>query len=76
VPDIATESNPLLSESLLSLQQVAKLVGIGERSIMSWVDQGRFPTPIRVGGPVRMSIRFKLADVQRFLAGQEGAAHA
>jgi predicted DNA-binding transcriptional regulator AlpA len=73
VPEIALVDSPLVPETLVTLQQVAKAVGIGDRSIMRWVEEGKFPQPIRIGGPVRPRIRFKLADVQRFLA-ERGAA--
>jgi excisionase family DNA binding protein len=66
--------NPLISESLVSLQQVARAVGVGDRTIMRWVEEGHFPQPVRRGGSKRPRLRFRLEDVKRFLAEQGGEA--
>jgi excisionase family DNA binding protein len=48
------ESDEKQSDPLLSLRQVAKLLGICVRSVRRAIDRGELPRPVRVGRAVRL----------------------
>src|SRR5215213_2638010 len=49
----------------LSLGQAAKYLGVSERTLRKWADEGRLPAFSTPGG----HRRFRLADLDRFLTG-------
>ncbi len=48
-PGDPTDSSPLL----LSADRVAKLLGIGKRTVWTWDAAGKLPEPVRIGATVR-----------------------
>jgi prophage regulatory protein len=50
----------LNAQRLIRLAEVATMLGIGRSTIYKYVDEGKFPAPIKIG--IR-SVRWKLADV-------------
>lgn len=50
-------------ESLLTVPQVAKLIGLAPRTVWKMIAEGRIPEPIRVG----RYVRFKASEVDRWI---------
>jgi len=55
-------------EPLLSLAEVARILGVCVRSVKRYVDRGELPKPVRVGGRLRL---FK-SDVESYQQGLRG----
>ena len=68
----AQRENYQIFDPLLSLEQVANILGVCVRSVRRLVDRGELPRPVRVGRAVRM---FK-SEVDAYLQGlREQRAH-
>jgi excisionase family DNA binding protein len=64
--DLQTVPSPLLT-----IAEVAELLGVSERTLETWRYRGRGPAFIRVGKKV---VRYRLSDVEAFLeANRQGA---
>ncbi|MAI73166.1 MAG: hypothetical protein CMM01_19980 [Rhodopirellula sp.] len=50
--------------TLMTAQQLSEVFGVHTNTIWRWVDQDRFPKPVRVS---RKIVRFRAEDVQEFL---------
>lgn len=50
---------------LLSIQDVAQMLGISVRGVSRHVDAGRMPRPIKLGG----SVRWRVVDLEEWVAG-------
>jgi len=50
---------------LLSISDVAHLLGCCSRTIARYIDRGQIPTPLRVGG----LIRWPRVEIENWLAG-------
>jgi len=62
-----TETIPIVSE-LLTTKQVAKLLGIGERTLWRWSHSGRAPSPIKFGGSRKAAVRYRRAELLDWIA--------
>lgn len=56
-----------MSEQLLKLERVLEMVGFGSSTVRAWVDEGRFPRPIRVQG---RAVRWVRSEVEQWIADQ------
>lgn len=59
--------------ALLSLKETARYLRINPRTLTRWRAQGRFPQPLKLGTTKRPRLRFRLADIETYLAQQGGA---
>jgi excisionase family DNA binding protein len=57
-------------QELLTIGDLAKLLKISKSTVYSWRHQGRTPPALKVG----RHVRFRYADVQRWLIGNEDTA--
>jgi excisionase family DNA binding protein len=57
----------LREERLLSVKDVAQLMGVDERTIRRWVTAGRLPAPLQVGPN---TVRFRPEDIEQFMERQ------
>jgi predicted DNA-binding transcriptional regulator AlpA len=63
-PDANVPTQPTaVPEALLDAKQVARLFGIGVRTLRRWRHEGRAPRPLKGDGP----LRWRRADVDRWL---------
>ncbi len=65
-PQIPQTFDPQQLPLLLTKPRVALLVDVSERTIERWVQEGRFPTPVRTGED-RRTVRWRKADVLAWL---------
>ena len=49
---------------LLSVKEVAKMLGIGERTVWAWAAEGRVPEPLQLG---RLK-RWRLEEIKQWIA--------
>lgn len=57
-------------DKLLTIEQVAQTLGIGERSVTRLRrEDPAFPVPVRLG----RSVRFRPADLERYVSERVGA---
>jgi len=62
-----TETIPIVSE-LLTTKQVAKLLGIGERTLWRWSRSGLAPSPIKFGDGRKAAVRYRRAELLDWIA--------
>jgi predicted DNA-binding transcriptional regulator AlpA len=55
---------------MLSAAEVARWVGISERSVWRWTKLGILPPPVRLG---KRCSRWRASDIQRFLDARKEA---
>jgi excisionase family DNA binding protein len=64
--------NPLTDQlkqaRLLSVREVSKLLGLGERTIYRLSDTGELPPPIRIS----RLVRWRLSDLETFVQQRNG----
>jgi predicted DNA-binding transcriptional regulator AlpA len=61
---------------LITIQEAARLCGgLHPKTLLRWAAKNTFPKPLRLGSSGRPTLRFRLADVQQFIADR-GVAHA
>lgn len=53
---------------LMSVREVAALLGVHRRTVWTWSGSGKMPAPVRVGAKV---VRWRRRDVEKWL-GLEG----
>jgi predicted DNA-binding transcriptional regulator AlpA len=58
----------------VSAAKTAALLDVTVRTIGNWLAAGKFPRPILVGGPKRHSRRWRLADIEEFIAKRDTVA--
>lgn len=56
------------SGDLLSVNQVAKLCNVAPQSIYRWASSGMLPKPCRLGRGKNRTIRFRRADIEKWLS--------
>jgi predicted DNA-binding transcriptional regulator AlpA len=61
-------------EKLLSLDDLAELLGVKRRTVDRWWRVGKLPKPLRLGHAGKVTIRFRPADIAAFLAKEAGHA--
>lgn len=70
-------TSPVAAERLLTPDETAELLGVTSHTLSVWRCTARYPLPyVKVGS---RAVRYKLADVQRFIDEQTvhcGAAEA
>jgi predicted DNA-binding transcriptional regulator AlpA len=54
----------------VNARQLSHYLGICEKTLFRWCKASLFPAPIRVG---RRTLRWRVADVDKFLDTQEGS---
>lgn len=54
-----------MSIKMLTVDEVAKSIGVTPRTIWRWADEDRFPKPVALGPKLR---RWREADIEKFLA--------
>ena len=54
--------------ALLSSEQAAKLCGCGTRTLWRWSRSGVCPAPVKIGGGVRPSIRFRRDELLAWIS--------
>ena len=57
---------------LIPAREVAKLLGVCERTVWNLTGSGHLPPPVRIG---RRSVRWRLVDLEAFIAGLEPHPH-
>ncbi len=57
-------NSPHQEKSLLRIQEVASLTKLSRSAIYSYVKQGLFPPPIKVG---KRAVRWRSSDIQQFI---------
>ena len=63
--DATKAKDPVMSQTrLLKMAQVAKDLGVHERTVSRWVQDGLFPAPIEL---TERTIRWRASDVVEFL---------
>ena len=63
--DATKAKDPAMSQTrLLKMAQVAKDLGVHERTVSRWVHDGLFPAPIKL---TERTIRWRASDVVEFL---------
>ena len=62
--------NDVVRESgdFLSVNQVAKLIGVSPMCIYRWANSGVLPKPYRLGRGKNRTIRFRQSDIEQWLA--------
>lgn len=53
-----------IEEQLLTVGEVAKLLGASQRSVWAWASSGKIPRPLRIG---HRSVRWRRRDIQEWL---------
>ena len=53
--------------TLMTATQLSKMFGVHVNTIWRWVEQGRFPRPVRVSPKI---VRFRAEDVKDFLKNE------
>ncbi len=61
---------PIAPDSMIKRGQVARLLGVCERTVSRMVADGQFPEPVKIRG----AARWLLADVLRFRDNGRGLA--
>lgn len=56
---------------LLSIREVAQLLGVSQRAIWGWAHDGKFPAPLELG---RLR-RWRRQDIETWLAEQSDTAN-
>jgi prophage regulatory protein len=56
---------------LLNLKDVRSITKLGRTTIYRWMDQGKFPKPIKLSDA---SIRWRESDLERWIAERESQA--
>lgn len=59
------------TESLLPLPEVETIVGIKKSKIYALINEGGFPSPIRIG---RRAVRWRLGELQSWIENLPSAA--
>ncbi len=57
--------------ALVSLSEAARYLGINPRTLTRWSANGRFPQPLKLGTAKRPRLRFRLTDIENYLAQQQ-----
>lgn len=52
-------------EELLRIKKVSKITGVGRSTIYKWMDEGRFPRPLKIGG---RAIAWRQSDLNDWMA--------
>ena len=65
-----TENSQITANSLLTIAELASLLKVPKSTIYGWRHQRRTPPAIKVG----RHVRFRLSDVQEWLANNEDDA--
>lgn len=52
---------------LLTTKETAAMCGIGERTLWRWSHSGLSPRPIKIGRGLRAAVRYRRADVLRWI---------
>tara|TARA_S200002703_G_scaffold25249_1_gene21799 strand:- start:386 stop:724 length:339 start_codon:yes stop_codon:yes gene_type:complete len=55
-----------IEQKLLTLKQVIEIVSLSKSTIYRWIESGRFPKPLNIGGN---SVRWKTSDVHDWIEG-------
>jgi prophage regulatory protein len=57
---------------LLRIKEVSEWINVSQSSIYKWVEQGRFPPPIKLGNKEtkRQSARWIIEDVEEWIEGK------
>ena len=58
---------------MLRDREVADLIGVHVRTVHAWVAAGAMPAPVRLG-PAGRCVRWRLREIEDWLAGREGTA--
>ena len=53
-----------IEHKLLSLKQVVEMVCLSKSTIYRWMDVGKFPKPVSLGGK---SVRWRTVDIQEWM---------
>jgi predicted DNA-binding transcriptional regulator AlpA len=59
-------------EKLLSLDDLAELLGVTRRTADRWWRAGKLPKPLRLGHAGKVVIRFRPVDIAAFLQREAG----
>ena len=62
---------------LLRIKEVAQWIGVSQSAIYKWVGDGRFPSPIKLGGDQqkRVAVRWLEEDIQQWIQERKNAPH-
>jgi predicted DNA-binding transcriptional regulator AlpA len=69
--DTVTTDTPLVPptlDRLLSIPQAADHIGITPKTLRAWVKAGKFPAPMRLGREPKVTYRYRMCDLQAYLA--------
>ena len=56
-----------MDERLISYAEVTKICGISRTTIYEWVQEGKFPAPVKLGGTPKSAVKFKLSEIMAFI---------
>jgi len=56
-----------IQAELLTTRQAAELCGCGERTFWAWSRSGLAPAPVKIGCGLRPAVRFKRAELLRWI---------
>ena len=59
--------------AILRTRDVLPLVGVARTTLWSYVRDGFFPRPLRLGGPKSRAVGWRRADVERWLSERPAA---
>lgn len=62
----STTSKARDPSALVRLDEVCQMVGVSRSAIYKWMNEGRFPKPVRVG---HRAVRWRIAEVSQWTAG-------
>jgi len=54
-------------EKLITYKQVVDITGLSRSTIYEWVQQGRFPKPVKLGPGPKSPVKFKLTQIMAFI---------
>ena len=56
---------------LIRMSEVTAIVGFSRRTVERWVIDGKFPAPMKIGGPHSRTIAWRREDVEEWVDGLE-----
>jgi len=56
-----------MQERLITYNEVSQICGLSRSTIYEWVQQGKFPAPLKLGAGTKSPVKFKLSEVMAFI---------
>lgn len=56
-----------MQEKLLTYKEVTDICGLARSTIYKWVQNGKFPKPVKLGTGPKSLVKFKLTEVMAFI---------